>query len=86
MKIDLKKIVIATALVSLLPMAPMAMAAAKHKAPSKEAVEACKDKKAGDEVEYTTAKGNKVMATCKEVKGQLVAVVAKKKKAPAAAK
>lgn len=45
-----------------------------HTGPPPEAIETCKDKSEGDVVEFTTPRGEKVTATCKQIKGHLVAV------------
>lgn len=42
--------------------------------PPPEAIEACKDKKAGDAVSFKGRRGESLKATCQEVEGTLVAV------------
>ena len=42
--------------------------------PPPEAIEACKEKSAGDSVTFTGRQGESMSATCKEIDGQLVAV------------
>jgi len=42
--------------------------------PPPEVVEACKSKSEGDSVEFTTPRGDKIKATCRQINGQLVAV------------
>ena len=39
-----------------------------------EAIDVCKDKSAGTEVEISTPRGEKIKATCKQIDGQIVAV------------
>ncbi len=70
----MKKIVVVSACLLLLPMTAMA-GHKKASGPSKAAIKACAGKNAGDAVELTGKKGAKLEATCQEVKGKLVAVV-----------
>jgi hypothetical protein len=42
--------------------------------PPPEAIEACNGKTEGDAVEFTTPRGDKVKAICRQMDGQLVAV------------
>lgn len=42
--------------------------------PPAEAIQACKDKNEGAEVEITTPRGDKLKAVCKKIDNQLVAV------------
>lgn len=44
------------------------------KGPPQEAIDACKEKSEGAAVEITTPRGDTIKATCKQIKGQLVAV------------
>ena len=39
-----------------------------------EAIDACKDKSAGDAVEVATPRGDTIKATCRQIDGQLVAI------------
>ena len=75
----MKKIIAITACLLLLPMAALAAHKASAKKPSKAAIAACVGRVAGDAVELPGKKGKLIPATCKDVKGQLVAVPAKKK-------
>lgn len=45
-----------------------------HRSPPPEAYEACEGKKAGDEVTFTTPRGEKVAATCNMMPARLVAI------------
>lgn len=47
---------------------------AHRQTPPPEAVEACKDKAAGESVTFTGRRGESTEATCQIIKGQLVAV------------
>ena len=70
----MKKIIVLSACMLLLPMATLATAK-KASAPSKAAIEACVGKAAGDAVQMAgKKKGTMIDATCQDVKGQLVAV------------
>lgn len=46
----------------------------RHMGPPPEAVDACKGKSEGTDVEFTNPRGEKVKAVCKQINGQLVAV------------
>lgn len=45
-----------------------------RRGPPPEAIDACKEKSEGAAVEITTPHGDTIKATCKKIKGQLVAV------------
>lgn len=45
-----------------------------HRGPPPEAIEACKDRNEGAEVEITNRRGEKRKATCRQINGQLAAV------------
>ncbi len=48
----------------------------RQQGPPPEAIAACKDKQAGDSVEFSGRNGETVKATCQEINGQLAAVPA----------
>lgn len=47
---------------------------AGRREPPPEAVEACKNKSEGEIVEFTSPRGDKIKATCRQIGGQLAAV------------
>ena len=70
----MKKIIVISACLLLLPVAAMAGHRKVH-GPSKAAIAACSGKTAGVAVEMKgRKKGSKIEATCQEVNGKLVAV------------
>lgn len=46
----------------------------RRQGPPPEAIEACENKEAGDNVKFTGRRGESVEATCQEIDGQLAAV------------
>ncbi len=71
------KLILITGLICLMPMVAFAagqQGSGRPKGPPSEAIAACKDKSAGDSVEFTGRRGETLKATCQEVDGQLVAV------------
>lgn len=81
MKMRVEQMRKATALAVLLAMVPAAGWAfggstdgRRPKGPPQAAIDACKDKSAGDPVQFENRRGDTVKAICQERSGQLVAV------------
>jgi hypothetical protein len=73
----LVKVVCMMVLASVVPMTSWAYgekSKGDRKGPPPEAIEACEGKSAGDSVEFSGRRGEKLSATCEERRGQLVAV------------
>jgi len=76
----MKKTVGIVACLLFLPMATMAAQTASPPPPTQASIDACVGKAAGDMVKLPGKNGKMISATCKDVKGQLVAVPKTKKK------
>lgn len=69
-----KTIVIVVACLFLLPLAPQAAQKITDRLPPQAAIDACVGKSVGYVVRLPDKSGKIVLATCKEVNGQLIAV------------
>ncbi len=73
----MRKTLGALALVAILPVSGWAFGGpgmgGRFQGPPQEAFDACKGKKAGDEVRFTTPRGDNVAAICREFDGKLAA-------------